>query len=432
MAKIAKQQLLIEYLVSSSDTFALCKSLIKSEYFDPEYRKTINFLHTYFDKYSSTPDAIQIEAETGLDVEPRAVTRDQIRYCSEEVETFCRRKALERAVLQCPALIESGDEGTMEKIIKDAISLSLTKDLGLDYFYDPRSRLEALALTPQRTSTKWKLFDECIGGGLARKEMILFSANSGGGKSVALANLAINFSAQGLTVMYISLELSEEMIGQRLDMMLTGIPTVAWKENMEDIVQSLNTIAPKMGGIYVKRMESGTTASSIRGYIKEFELKHNKVPDLLIVDYLDIMGSNEKVSADNISEKDKRSAEQLRDILFDYNMFGATASQQNRGAIDAVELNQSHIAGGLTKVNTVDIYCSVILTPTMKAAGEVGITFLKTRSSDGVGKTIYLKWDNNSLRMLNLESDKADDDFAITNKVSSNKKRRSLTDMLEI
>lgn len=432
MAKIAKQQLLIEYLVSSSDTFALCKPLIRSEYFDPEYRKTIDFIHTYYDDYNATPSSVQIEAETGVEITTRIVTRDEIEYCSKEIETFCKRRALERAILSSPPLIDAGDYGKVETIIKDAINMSLNKDLGLDYFYDPRSRLEAMALSPQRTSTKWKLFDECIGGGLARKEMLLFSANSGGGKSVALANLAINFSAQGLTVMYISLELSEEMIGQRLDMMLTGIPTVAWKENMDEIVNSLNTIAPKMGGIYVKRMESGTTASMIRGYIKEFELKHNKVPDLLIVDYLDIMGSNEKVSADNISEKDKRSAEQLRDILFDYNMFGATASQQNRSAIEAAELNQSHIAGGLTKVNTVDIYCSVILTPSMKAAGEVGITFLKTRSSDGVGKTIYLKWDNNSLRMLNLESDREEDDVAITNRVSSAKKRRSLTDMLEI
>ena len=432
MAKIAKQQLLIEYLVSSSDTFALCKPLIRSEYFDPEYRKTIDFIHTYYDDYNATPSSVQIEAETGVEITTRIVTRDEIEYCSKEIETFCKRRALERAILSSPPLIDAGDYGKVETIIKDAINMSLNKDLGLDYFYDPRSRLEAMALSPQRTSTKWKLFDECIGGGLARKEMLLFSANSGGGKSVALANLAINISAQGLTVMYISLELSEEMIGQRLDMMLTGIPTVAWKENMDEIVNSLNTIAPKMGGIYVKRMESGTTASMIRGYIKEFELKHNKVPDLLIVDYLDIMGSNEKVSADNISEKDKRSAEQLRDILFDYNMFGATASQQNRSAIEAAELNQSHIAGGLTKVNTVDIYCSVILTPSMKAAGEVGITFLKTRSSDGVGKTIYLKWDNNSLRMLNLESDREEDDVAITNRVSSAKKRRSLTDMLEI
>jgi len=438
MSKTTKQQLLLEYLVSSPDTFALCKGIIEADYFDPEYRKTVSFLHDYYDKYNSTPDVVQIEAETGVELQPRQVTRDQIKYCSEEIEQFCKRKALEKAILASAALIEQGDAGKIDTMIRDAVSVSLSKDLGVDYFADPQSRLEKLLQDAPRTTTKWPLFDEQIGGGLARTEMLLFSANSGGGKSVALANLALNFAVQGLNVLYISLELSETMIAQRFDMMLTGIPTVVWRENMKEITSSINQLAPHMGKLVIKRMETGTNANAIRGYLKEFELKHGYVPDLLIVDYLDIAGPNEKVSADNVFEKDKRTAEQLRDILFDYNMFGATASQQNRSAIEAAELNQGHIAGGISKVNTVDVYCSVILTPSMKAAGEVGFTFLKTRSSDGVGKTIYLTWDNNSLRILNPTKDMdVDEDGVITERVARNKagkssKKKSLTDMLTI
>jgi KaiC/GvpD/RAD55 family RecA-like ATPase len=434
MAKTNKQQLLLEYLVSSPDTFALCKSIIHSDFFDPEYRKTVEFIHSYYDKYNSTPSPDQIDAETGVELQLRQVTRDEIKYCSEEIETFCRRKAIERAILASPSLIEKGDYGKVENIIRDAISTSLNKDLGVDYFEDPASRLEAMLQEAPRTTTKWKLFDEMIGGGIARTEMLMFSANSGGGKSIALANLALNMTSQGFNVLYLSLELSEKMISQRFDMMLTGIPTVNWRNNVKEISASLNQIAPHMGKLVIKRMESGTNCNAIRGYLKEFELKNGYIPDLLVVDYLDIMGANEKVSADNIFEKDKRAAEQLRDIGFDYDMFIATASQQNRSAIEANELHQGHIAGGLSKVNTVDVYCSVILTPTMKAAGEIGFTFLKTRSSDGVGKTIYLKWDNNSLRILNAEENDDRDDEVITSKIAKSKKSKaaSLQDLMSI
>ena len=116
------------------------------------------------------------------------------------------------------------------------------------------------------------------------------------------------------------------------------------------------------------------------------------------------MSPNEKVSADNVSEKDKQVAEQVHQILDDYDMIGITASQQNRSAVTATDLNHSHIAGGITKINTTDIYASIIFNDLMKAAGEIHIEFLKTRSSDGVGKRIELKWNNTALRVENMNS----------------------------
>lgn len=434
-----KQQLLIEYLISSADTFALCKSIVKPEYFNPEFRQTVGFINEYYDKYNTTPSTDQIEAETDVKLKTHQVTRDQISYCSNEIEQFCRKKAMEQAIVKSSKLLAEGKDGGIETLIKDAMLVSLNRDLGLDYFSDPLKRLEKMAETPQRTPTLWRDVDSLLNGGLARTEMILFSANSGGGKSIALANLGLNFTQQGLNVLYISLELSEELVGQRFDTMITGVPTVAWQQNYREIATAVKNIGKKTGKLFIKRMNSGTTANQIRAYIKEFELKYGFVPDLLIVDYLDIMGSNESVSADNISEKDKRAAEQLRDIGFDYNMYIATASQQNRSAIEAKELNQGHIAGGLTKVNTVDWYVSIVLSPTMKAAGEIGFVFLKTRSSDGVGKTAYLKWNNNRLLIENLDNkdnEDVDDDGVITQKIQAVKagknRPKSVLDLMDM
>lgn len=436
--KTKKQQLLIEYLISSVDTFALCKSIVRPEYFDPELRRTVEFIHTYYDDYHATPNVDQIEAETDVRLKHHQITRDQINYCADEVEQFCKRRAIEQAVINAPQFIANNDYGRVENLIRDAISVSLNRDLGIEYFADPLSRLEAQSLVPLRTPTKWTEFDMLLNGGIGRKEILLFSANSGGGKSITLANLAVNMLQQGLNVLYITLELAENLVAQRFDTMFTGIPSVTWQQNYKEIASSLTAIAPNMGKMTIKHMPTGTNSNQIRAYLKEFELKSGYLPDLLIVDYLDIMGANEKVSADNISEKDKRATEQLRDILFDYNMYGATASQQNRSAIDAQELNQSHIAGGLTKVNTVDVYASIILTPTMKAAGEIGISFLKTRNSDGVGKTIYLKWDNKSLRILNpLKDNDVDDDGVIAARIAQHNsgqgsRKKSLLDIMDM
>lgn len=434
-AKTTKQQLLLEYLISSVDTFALCKSIVKPEYFDPELRRGVEFIHEYYDKYSSIPTTEQIIAEAELTLKQRQITRDQIAYCADEIEQFCRRKAMQHAIVQASKYIEKDDYGTVETMVRNALSVSLNRDLGISYFDKPLDRLEMQSQQPLRTPTKWTEFDNLLNGGLARKEILLFSANSGGGKSITLANLAVNMLEQGFNVLYLSFELSEELIAQRFDTMFTGIPSVLSQQKYKDIAASLVQLAPHMGKMQIKHMPSGTTSNQVRAYLKEFELKNGFTPDLLIVDYLDIMGSNEKVSADNVWEKDKRATEQLRDIAFDYDLYIATASQQNRSAIDAQELNQSHIAGGLSKVNTVDVYASVILTPTMKASGEIGFSFLKTRNSDGVGKTIYLKWDNRNLRILN-KTETVDDDGVFVDRVSnqstagSGKPKRSLLDIM--
>lgn len=436
-ANTDKQKLLVEYLISSPDTFALCKSIVRADYFDPSLRKVVDFIHDYYDRYNSTPNVDQVAAEAGAKLKIHEITRDQIAYCAAEVESFCRRQALQKAIFSAPDLIEKGDYGQVETAVRDALLVSLNHDLGIEYFKDPLGRLEALSQTPLRTPTTWHQVDAALFGGLARTEMILFSANSGGGKSITLANLGMNFVMRGFNVLYITLELSEDLVAQRYDIMFTGVPTVLWQKSYKEIASQLTVVAPHAAKLVIKHMSTGTTSNDIRAYLKEFELKYKYVPDMLIVDYLDLMGTTERISADNVFEKDKRTSEQLRDIAGDHKMFLATASQQNRAALDAQELHQGHIAGGISKVNTCDVHISIILNPSMKASGEIGFQFLKTRNSDGVGKTVYLKWDNTRLRIINPKEDlDIDEDGVILGKVADHKGQKTskttLTDLMSL
>jgi hypothetical protein len=125
----------------------------------------------------------------------------------------------------------------------------------------------------------------------------------------------------------------------------------------------------------------------------------------LIVDYLDIFGTNAKQNFSNVYDKDKISATELRAIGSTYDMVIATASQQNRSAINETQMNQSHLAGGLSKINTCDVYFSIIMTDAMRNEGVAVFSFLKTRSSDGVGKTAHMKWDPVKLMFKSTSSE---------------------------
>lgn len=431
MDKSNKQKILIEYLISSVDTYAICKSIIKSEYFSPEFRNSVSFIDKYYTDFNALPTPYQIYSETNVTFELQQVTKDRIQWCSTELEKFCKRKALEHAVIKSSELIGTPSEGKIESIIKEATQISLTKDLGIQYFDDPESRLREYAKEPARISTGYVELDRLLGGGLARTEMILVSANSGGGKSITLSNLAINYLEQGFNVMYISLELSEKLIQERFNTHFTGIPTMNWESNIDNISNKINSLKPNMGNLVIKRFSSNTNSNVFRSYIKEYALKFDHVPDLLIIDYLDIMGTNENISVENVSQKDKAAAEQFKDILDDYNMMGATASQQNRSAVEAKELNQSHIAGGMTKINAVDWYFSILFTVMMKSMKEFALVCLKARSSSGLGEYVNLEWDNNSLRIRN-KAQQANPD-SISTKIAEQKETKlSLFDIMDI
>jgi len=396
-----KQKFLIELLISSPDTYAMCQGIIKASFFDPEYQRVITFIVNYFNEYSTTPNPKQIEAETNQSLTLHTITTDQVSYCADEIEEFCQKRAMEEAAILAVELItKDGKHAEAAAVMVTASQISLSKNLGLSYFSSVEERLQRNLIGTQTSPTGWSKLDDALFGGISRKELLLVSANSGGGKSITLANLALNFVNRGLDVLYISLELSEDVIGSRFDTMFTGISRKVWKEHVDEITNTVTKAGKDMGALDIVQMPTETSANDIRAYLKEFELRNKRIPDLIILDYLDNMGANESISADNIFQKDKLCSEQLRQIGIDYDMFIATASQLNRSAIEAPTHNHSQIAGGLSKIHVADTYFSIIMTDDMRAMGKIIFILQKTRNSDGVGEHIHLKWDSKYLRIV--------------------------------
>lgn len=404
----SQQKLIIDTILSSGVVYSRCAGILDGEYFDPEYRKVINYIKEYADKYGATPAVDLVNAKfDGLEKEfkTRVVATPEVSSSCDDIERFCKEKALVAAVLASLEDIESGEHAAISERIAKAQLVSLERDLGVDMFADPEGYLLSLVDTDHYYSTGISELDGKLDGGLARKQLTLFSANSGGGKSVMLSNLGANFAMlHGMNVLYISLELAEPMIYKRNSFIMSGASSKEWKEKISFIASKLNAIKRDGAGSYlVKRLPTGSNANVIRAYLKQYELEYGFAPDVIIVDYLDMMSPNEGTKNLSISEQDKFKAEQLSQILHDYNAIGLSASQQNRDALKTNAPDQSVIAGGMTKVNTVDNYISLYMDPGMRIKGEMAAHMLKTRSSDGVGQSVMLGFDTACLRIGDLD-----------------------------
>jgi len=407
--ELDKQKLLISYLISSQELFVKVSPILKTAYFDPRIKNVVTFVRNYFDEYKTPPTLDQISAETGQKVELRpSLTRQELHYAENELEKFCREKAIESAIYSSPKLLEEGKYGEIEKLIKDAITVGLQRNIGLNYFDDPEARLRLLSIN-NSIPTDWFKLDEYLGGGLNRKEMIIFAASAGVGKSLTMANLAKNLMRHQLNGVYYTLELSEEVVAKRFDSMFSGMQQADLTKNVTEATVKIGQQRDKHGTLHIKRFpESSTNANHLRAHLKEFEIVNGYLPDFICVDYLDLMASVQQISAENTFIRDKFISEELRSIANEFNLIMITASQLNRSAhqLENIEdIGHANIAGGLSKINTTDNLVAIYQTPQMKARGEVMYKLLKTRSSNGVGNYYMLKLNQRTLCLENLEED---------------------------
>ena len=399
------QKLLISVLLSDEEVFARCQNILNAKYFVNKLRPVMRHIIDYANQYRALPKHEQIQAQFGLSVDKiDDINPQQQQAFLDEIEEFCRNRALADAVLSAPELIQKGNYAEVEKRVKEAILVGLSSDIGTNYFADPRARLLKIKNSNGQVSTGWSTVDHKLYGGVNRKEITIWCAGSGGGKSLTLQNMAVNMSKAGLNVVYISLELSEEMISMRLDSMVARVATTQIFQKLDDVEIKVLQAGKKSGHLHVKQMPQGSTTNDLRAYLKNYEIEIGKKCDVLIVDYLDLMfPNNKKIDVSNLFIKDKFVTEELRGLAVERNMILQTASQLGRSATNEMEHDHSHIAGGISKIQTADNVISILATPAMRDRGQYQYQFLKTRSSSGVGSKIVMGFDAETLRIFDLE-----------------------------
>jgi hypothetical protein len=403
------QRLFVEFLAQDKDLFARINGILDPEYFDRELRKGVEFIKEHAVGYSALPTREQILATTGLELqELKDVDDRHKKWFIDEFEVFCRHKALESAILKSADLLEKGDYGPVERMVKEAVQVGLAKHMGTDYWESPAERIERVRNQRGGTSTGWAEVDKKLYGGFNRGELNIFAAPSGGGKSLFLQNLGLNWALAGLNVVYVSLELSEELCSMRLDSMLTGMNTRDVFKNADDVDLKVRMQGKNAGKLQIVQLPNGITINAITSYLREYEVKNDIKIDAICIDYLDLMmPAQSKVNPSDLFIKDKFVSEELRNFAVEHDILFATASQLNRAAVEEVEFDHSHIAGGLSKIQTADNVIGIFTSQAMRERGRYQIQFMKTRSSSGVGQKVDLKFDIAGLRIEDLDEDDA-------------------------
>ena len=401
------QKIFLRMMITEAELYTRVMNILNSENFDRTLRPVADLYKEHTTKYNVLPDPVQIKAITGQDIEPVPnLNPSHFDWFLDEFEAFTKRQELERAILKAADLLEKGDFSPVEKLIKDAVQISLQKDMGTDYFADPAARINKYFNSGGQVSTGWPQMDRILYGGFSRGELNIFAGGSGSGKSLVMMNIALNWLQAGMSGVYITLELSEELTSLRTDAMLTMMGTKAIRKDIDNTSLKVKMVGKKSGQYRVKALPAQSNVNDIRAYLKEVQIQTGIKIDFVMVDYLDlVMPVSVKVNPNDQFIKDKYVAEELRNLAKEMGILLVTASQLNRSAVDEIEFDHSHIAGGISKINTADNVFGIFTSRSMRERGKYQIQCMKSRSSTGVGQKIDLDYDMETMRISDSDPD---------------------------
>ena len=280
----AVQHLLLSFMLNDANAFALSQNIIKHTYFDSKLQSSAKAILDYASEYKTLPKPEQVKALSDGRVEflplSEGYGEQDTKWYLKTIEGFCRFKALEQVIYASEDMLKRGEGADVEKLVKEAMTISLMSDLGVSYFEDPAERLKRVQDRSDFMTTGWKTLDQKLNGGFTRGALNVFAGGSGSGKSLLLQNIALSWALVGLNVIYFSLELSEDLVAMRIDSMTSGVSSREILSNIGQVSFAVSQKGKTAGDLFIKKMpEAGTTANDLRAYVKEYEIQHGRKPD---------------------------------------------------------------------------------------------------------------------------------------------------------
>lgn len=371
--------------------------VLNSEYFDGYQRILINHAIKYYndrgtiirfdtlrDRVSFNEKGIQKEHLLGLIDKIEEIKIEDKKEVQETSTEFFIKRHMREAILQAASDWKNNKWDAIQKNIEEALKAGQPKDTGHDYFKDVNKRLSKDFRVP---IPLMKYLDELIGGGVSPGEIAVVIAPPGGGKSMMLVKFAATALLDGKNVVYYTLELSEDVVGQRFDACINDIKLKHVWDYPEYISEKLEDVAALGGGLKIKEfLEGGVTVNTIKAHLKTLEIE-GFFPDVIIVDYLGLMKPLGSYAEKRHALTD--IAEGLRNIANNYRVPVLTAHQTNRTAIQEERITTAHIGESLGIIATVDLALGLGRPDEMKEANQAMLGIIKNRmGQDGIYKLL--------------------------------------------
>ena len=430
------EQTILKNLIYNEEYLRKVLPFLKSEYFTDRSDKTLyNEIASFTETYNSTPT---VEALVLAVKERRNLSDDEVEKCEsylqeiektkgeeskvqwlvDKTEQFCQEKAIYNAVLGSISILDgkdkTNDKGSIPKILSDALAISFDNSVGHDYLENSDERYDFYHRKEERIPFDLEFFNKITKGGLPNKTLNIALAGTGVGKSLFMCHVAAGCMVQGKNVLYITMEMSEEKIAERIDANLLNVTIDDLVNLPKDLYdKKINKLREKTVGKLIIKEYPTASASSIhfRTLLNELNLKKSFVPNIIFIDYLNICCSSRIKAGANINSYTyvKSIAEELRGLAVEFGVPIVSATQTTRGGFTSSDPGLEDTSESFGLPATADLMFALISSEELEEMGQIMVKQLKNRYNDPTHfKRFTLGIDRSKMRLYDIEQSSQD------------------------
>jgi archaellum biogenesis ATPase FlaH len=424
------EKLIFSNLVNNEEYGRKVIPFLKEEYFTSYSDKVLfNLIWDYMKEYNTFPSkealAIDLSNKEGLNQQTFTDCKETIGsiefdpstkldWLLDKTEQFCQEKAVYNAIMKSIEIIDNKNnltsKGAIPQILTDALGVSFDSHIGHDFLDDAESRYEFYHTREVRIPFDLHYMNAITQGGIPRKTLNVILAGTGVGKSLAMCHMAAANMAAGFNVLYITLEMAEERIAERIDANLLDVTIDDLKLLPKDPYnKKIEKLRNKVKGkLKIKEYPTATAGSAnFRHLLNELKIKKNFIPDIIYIDYLNICISSRIKNGANVNSYTivKAIAEELRGLAVENNVPIVTATQTTRGGYSNSDVGLEDTSESFGLPATADFMFALITSEELEELGQIMVKQLKNRYSDpGVNRRFVIGVDRSRMRLFDAEA----------------------------